>query len=121
MYKRQDKNIFDQFGGLIHKYSLDDALKDKAIVPLIYEGKMVDQEVSKETIDMRLDRLTRNLTEEQKTDVMKKWSRFEKVASSEQRLELIAWDIASNYNQTLKGTGFNAMLACCLLYTSLKI
>lgn len=109
---KKDKNIFDKFGGLIHKYSLDDALKDKAIVPLIYEGKMVDQEVSKEAIDMRLDMLTRNLTEEQKMDVMKKWSRFEKVASSEQRLELIAWDIASNYNQTLKGTGFNSMLAC---------
>ena len=109
---KKDRDIFQKFGGLIHKYSLDDALKDKAIVPLIYEGKMVDQEVSKEAIDMRLDMLTRNLTEEQKTDVMKKWSRFEKVASSEQRLELIAWDIASNYNQTLKGTGFNAMLAC---------
>ncbi len=109
---KKDKNIFDKFGGLIHKYSLDDALKDKAIVPLVYEGKMVDQEVSKDAIDMRLDMLTRNLTEEQKMDVMKKWSRFEKVASSEQRLELIAWDIASNYNQTLKGTGFNSMLAC---------
>ena len=109
---KRDRNIFDKFGGLIHKYSLDDALKDKAIVPLIYEGKMVDQEVSKEAIDMRLDMLTRKLTEEQKTDVMKKWSRFEKVASSEQRLELIAWDIAKNYNETLKGTGFNAMLAC---------
>ncbi len=109
---KKDKNIFDKFGGLIHKYSLDDALKDNAIVPLIYEGKMVDQEVSKEAIDMRLDMLTRNLTEEQKMDVMKKWSRFEKVASSEQRLELIAWDIANNDNQTLKGTGFNAMLAC---------
>lgn len=109
---KRDRNIFDKFGGLIHKYSLDDALKDKAIVPLIYEGKMVDQEVSKEAINMRLDILTRNLTEEQKTDVMKKWSRFEKVASSEQRLELIAWDIAKNYNETLKGTGFNAMLAC---------
>ena len=109
---KRDRNIFDKFGGLIHKYSLDDALKDKAIVPLIYEGKMVDQEVSKEAIDMRIDMLTRNLTEEQKTDVMKKWSRFEKVASSEQRLELIAWDIAKNYNETLKGTGFNAMLAC---------
>ena len=109
---KRDRNIFDKFGGLIHKYSLDDALKDKAIVPLIYEGKMVDQEVSKEAIDMRLDMLTRNLTSEQKNEVMKKWSRFEKVASSEQRLELIAWDIASNYNQTLKETGFNAMLAC---------
>lgn len=109
---KKDRNIFDKFGGLIHKYSLDDALKDKAIVPLIYEGKMVDQEVSKEAIDMRLDMLTRNLTSEQKIEVMKKWSRFEKVASSEQRLELITWDIASNYNQTLKETGFNAMLAC---------
>ena len=109
---KKDRDIFQKFGGLIHKYSLDDALKDKAIVPLIYEGKMVDQEVSKEAIDMRLDMLTRNLTPEQKIEVMKKWSRFEKVASSEQRLELIAWDIASNYNQTLKGTGFNSMLAC---------
>ncbi len=109
---KKDKNIFDKFGGLIHKYSLDDALKDKAIVPLVYEGKMVDQEVSKEAIDMRLDMLTRNLTPEQKTEVIKKWSRFEKVASSEQRLELIAWDIAKNYNETLNGTGFNAMLAC---------
>ena len=109
---KRDRNIFDKFGGLIHKYSLDDALNDKAIVPLIYEGKMVDQEVSKEAIDMRLDMLTRNLTSEQKIEVMKKWSKFEKVASSEQRLELIAWDIASNYSQTLKGTGFNSMLAC---------
>ena len=32
---KRDRNIFDKFGGLIHKYSLDDALKDKAIVPLI--------------------------------------------------------------------------------------
>lgn len=109
---KKDKNIFNKFGGLIHKYSLDDALKDKAIVPLIYEGKMVDQEVTKEAIDMRLEMLTKNLTQEAKNEVMQKWSRFEKVASSEQRLELIAWDIASNYNETLKGTGFNAMLAC---------
>ena len=109
---KKDKNIFDKFGGLIHKYSLDDALKDKAIVPLIYEGKMVDQEVTREAIDMRLEMLTKNLKEEAKNEVMQKWSRFEKVASSEQRLELIAWDIANNYNETLKGTGFNAMLAC---------
>ena len=109
---KKDRNIFDKFGGLIHKYSLDDALKDKAIVPIIYEGKMVDQEVAREAIDMRLEMLTRNLKEEQKKQAMQKWSRFEKVASSEQRLELIAWDIAKNYKETLKDTGFNSMLAC---------
>lgn len=109
---KKDKNIFDKFGGLLHKYSLDDALRDKTIVPLIYEGKMVDQEVSREAIDIRLDMITRDLTQEQKREVMQKWSRFEKVASSEQRLELIALDIAKNYTDTLKGTGYNAMFAC---------
>lgn len=109
---KKDRNIFNKFGGLIHKYSLDDALIDKTIVPILYEGKMVNQEVSKEAIDMRLDMLTRDLKEEQKRKVMHKWSRFEKVASSEQRLELNAWDIAKNYKDTLKDTGFNSMLAC---------
>lgn len=109
---KKDRNIFEKFGGLIHKYSLDDALMDKAIVPLIYEGKMVDQEVSREAIDMRLEMLTKNLSEEAKNEVMQKWSTFEKVASSEQRLELIAWDIISNFKDTLHGTGFNAILAC---------
>ena len=109
---KRDKNIFNKFGGLIHKYSLDDALKDKAIVPLIYEGKMVDQEVTREAIDMRLEMITKNLPKEAKNEVMHKWSQFEKVASSEQRIELIAWDIATSYIEMLKGTGFNAMLAC---------
>ena len=63
---KKDRDIFKRFGGLIDKYSLDDALKDKAIVPIIYEGKMVDQEVAREAIDMRLEMLTRNLKEEQK-------------------------------------------------------
>lgn len=108
---KKDRNIFEKFGGLIDKYSLDDALHDKAIVPLIYEGKMVDQEVSKDQIDKKLDLITRNLSNEQKAEVMQKWSRFEKVASTEKRIGLVATDVAENYIQYWKNTGFNAMLA----------
>jgi type I restriction enzyme, R subunit len=109
---KKDKNIFEKFGKLIHKYSINDAILDKAIVPLIYEGKMIDQSVNKVAIDNRLDIITRELTEEQKSLVMKKWSRFEKVASSEQRLSMIAFDINEHFVKNLKNTGFNAMIAC---------
>lgn len=109
---KKDRNIFEKFGKLIHKYSINDAIEDKAIVPLIYEGKMVDQSVNKIAIDNRLDMITRELTDEQKNLVMKKWSRFEKVASSEQRLSMIAFDINEHFVKSMKGTGFNAMLAC---------
>ena len=36
-----------------HTYTIKDAVNDKAIVPLLYEGKMVDQTVNKKAIDMR--------------------------------------------------------------------
>lgn len=108
---KKDRNIFQKFGGLIDKYSLDDALHDNAIVPLIYEGKMVDQEVSKEQIDKKLDLITKKLSDEQRLEVMQKWSRFEKVASTEKRIGLVATDIAENYLKYWKDTGFNAMLA----------
>ena len=108
---KKDRDIFKRFGGLIDKYSLDDALQDKAIVPLIYEGKMVDQDVSKISIDRQLDLITRDLNESQKQEVIQKWSRFEKVASTEKRLGLVAMDVAENYTKYWQGTGFNAMLA----------
>lgn len=117
---KKEKDTFRKFGGLIHKYSLDDALADKEIVPLIYEGRMVDQEVTKQDIDRRLDLITRNMTENQKRDVMSKWSRFEKVASSQRRIELIAFDIAEHYKETLYQTEFNAMLATNSKYDAIR-
>jgi type I restriction enzyme R subunit len=106
---KADRNIFDKFGKLIHKYSNKDAIEDKAIVPLIYESKMVDQSVNKLAIDNRLDMITRDLSEEQKKAVMQKWSQFEKVASSEQRISMIAFDVNEHYVKNLKGTEFNAI------------
>ena len=108
---KKDRNIFEKFGRLIDKYSLDDALEDKAIVPLIYDGRMVDQEVSKNAIDKRLELITRDLTQEQKQEVIQKWSRYEKVASTEKRIGVVVTDIAENFLKYWKDTGFNAMLA----------
>ena len=108
---KKDRNIFEKFGGLIDKYTLDDALRDGAIVPLYYEGKMVDQEVSKESMEKQLELITRKLNEQQKKEVYKKWSSFEKVASTEKRINFIAMDIAESYMKFLKNTNFTAMLA----------
>ncbi len=39
----REKSIFATFGGLIHRYAIDEAVKDGAVVPLLYEGRFVDQ------------------------------------------------------------------------------
>ena len=39
---KSEKNTLKKFGGLIHKYTIQDGVADGAIVPLIYEGRFVE-------------------------------------------------------------------------------
>ncbi|MFD2682599.1 type I restriction endonuclease subunit R [Bacillus seohaeanensis] len=110
---KKEKSTMIKFGKLIHTYTIADGVRDKAIVPLLYEGKMVDQSVNQRAIDNRLEMITRNLNDEQKDDVMKKWSLFERIASSNQRISMIAFDINQHFldNYKTQGSQFKAMLA----------
>lgn len=112
---KKDKNTMIKFGKAkpIHTYTIADGVRDGAIVPLLYEGKMVEQSINQRAIDNKLEMITRHLNDKQKEEVMKKWSRFEKVASSNQRLELIAFDINQHYIKNYKciGSQFKGMLA----------
>lgn len=110
---KKEKNTMIKFGKLIHTYTIADGVRDKAIVPLLYEGKMVEQTVNRKAIDHRLGMITRHLNKKQKEEVMKKWSRFEKIASSDQRLSMIAFDINEHFlkNYKTEGSQFKAMLA----------
>ena len=111
---KKQKSTKAKFGNkLIHQYTIADGVDDKAIVPLLYEGKMVEQTVNRRAIDLQLDIITRNLNDNQKDIVMKKWSQFEKVASSDQRISLIAFDINEHFvnNYKSQDSPFTAMLA----------
>jgi type I restriction enzyme, R subunit len=110
---KKEKNTMVKFGKLIHAYTIADGVRDKAIVPLLYEGKMVEQTVNRKAIDHRLEMITRHLNEKQKEEVMRKWSQFERIASSDQRIKMIAFDINEHFlhNYKTQGSHFKAMLA----------
>ena len=118
---KREKNSFAKFGGEIHRYTIDDAVKDGAVLPLLYEGRYVGQEVlDPEGLSRKFDLISKELSDEAKRDLQQKWARFERVASSEQRLELIAVDINEHIKKTLKKSGFKAMLATQRKYDAIK-
>lgn len=121
--KEKNKNSFLKFGGEIHRYTIDDAVKDGAVLPLLYEGRLVDQEVlSPDGLVRKFNMISRELSDDAKRDLQHKWARFQKVASSEQRLELIALDINEHFKKTLKmsNSGFKAMFATSSKYEAIK-
>lgn len=108
---KSEKNTMARFGRLIHKYTIRDGVEDGAIVPLIYEGRFVEQKVDEENIDLWFKQTTRRLTEAQREDLCRKWSSIRRLTSTDARIKRIALDISEHFIEGYKDTGFKAMLA----------
>lgn len=108
----KDKNTdtMATFGGLIDSYTLRQAVPDRAVVPLLYEGRHVPQEVDRKQIDLWFERYTAGLTDKQQADLKKKFSTAEQLNQAEQKIRAIAWDISYHYSTEWQGTGFKAQL-----------
>ena len=108
---KREKNTMARFGKLIHKYTIRDGVEDGAIVPLIYEGRFVEQKVDEENIDIWFKQTTKRLTDPQKEDLRQKWSSIRRLTSTDARIKRIALDINNHFLLGFKDTGFKAMLA----------
>ncbi len=108
---KNEKNTMTKFGKLIHKYTIKDGVEDDAIVPLIYEGRFVEQKVDEKNIDLWFEQTTKRLSENQKQDLKNKWSSIKRLSSTDARIKRIALDINNHFIEGYKNTGFKAMLA----------
>ena len=106
----RDKTTFATFGGLIHRYAIDEAVEDGAVVPVLYEGRFVDQQVTAQTIDSWFDKLCEPLNEDQKADLKRKSSRLDGLSQTEQAIRAKALDISEHFHRHWQGTGFKAQL-----------
>jgi len=62
LMKKEHKTA-NKFGGYIEpSYTIDQAVRDKAVVPLLYEGRLVLQQVDQNAIDKWFEVVTRPLT-----------------------------------------------------------
>lgn len=107
---KKEKNTLSTFGRLIHRYAIDEAVADGAVVPLLYEGRLVEQQVSGAVIDRWFEKISEGLTESQKADLKRKFSRMDALAKTDQAIRAKAFDISEHYRQHWQGTGFKAQL-----------
>lgn len=107
---KKDKNTLSTFGGLIHKYSIDEAVADGAVVPLLYEGRLVEQQITGDVIDRWFEKISEGLSNQQKADLKRKFSRMDVLAKTGQAIRAKAFDISEHFRQHWQGTGFKAQL-----------
>ncbi|HRD79475.1 MAG TPA: DUF3387 domain-containing protein, partial [Saprospiraceae bacterium] len=101
------------FGGVIDAYTVDQAVIDKAVVPLLYEGRLALQEVNASPLDTFFNMVSEPMTEYQKADTKKKFARYDHLNSAEQKMRMIAWNISYHFRDNWQGrTPFKGQLVC---------
>jgi type I restriction enzyme R subunit len=94
---KKDKSTVKTFGGLIDTYSIDRAVKDKVVVPLLYEARHVEQEVQQSSIDAWFARICQGLSSDEQEDLKRKYSQSERLTKTEQRLKMVAYDVSEHF------------------------
>lgn len=117
---KSQKSTSKKFGGFIHKYTIDQAVKDGAVLPLLYEGRSAKLSINKKQIDKGFERLAAPLSEEAQKDLKKKFATIGKIYESDHVIEEIAYDISKHFLENWKGTGFKAQLAVPRIDTAIK-
>ena len=107
----KDDKTENKFGKIIHSYTMQQAVEDKTVTPLLYEERIPELNVNDDAIDAWFDRITGKLTDEQKTDLKKKFAQKGQIYQTEGRIELIAHDLSDHF-QNFKQQGLKGQLAC---------
>ena len=106
-----------KFGGIIDSYTISEAEADGAILPLIYQGRFVDQEVSP-VLDKFYDRVSQSMSDEARKDFEKKCISKSVLEETSQRIDMIATDVYDHYTKYFQGTGLKGQLVAPSKYAA---
>lgn len=107
---KKDRSTREVFGDYLHRYLIDQAVKDGATVPIYYE--MRDAQLRIDGRDLERDiRATFPELSDEEIEKLKRGMRLqEKLAGAPVRVEAIAKDILAHYRSTIEPNGFKAQI-----------
>ena len=108
---KKEKSTASKFGGIIgDPYTIMDAVEDKAVVPILYEGRHNLIEVNEKPLDTFFDKVSEPLTPYGKAKLKKKYSTTSQLNKADQVIYARAWDISDHFVSNFQNTGFKGML-----------
>lgn len=118
---KREKNTAAKFGGLIDTYTIDEAVEDGAVVPLLYEGRHTIQNVNKDPIDNYFNKISEPLNDYQKAELKRKFSTADQLNIADQKVYCVAWDLSKHFDDNWgKESPFRGQIVAANKDTAIK-
>lgn len=98
----KNEKTANKFGPIVHAYTMQRAVEDETVAPLLYEERVPELDINEEAVNRWFDKITANLSDAQRSDLKKKFAKKGAIYGAANRIELIAWDIATHFNENIK-------------------
>ncbi|MBB6557856.1 type I restriction enzyme R subunit [Acidovorax soli] len=98
----KNEKTANKFGPIVHAYTMQRAVEDETVAPLLYEERVPELDINEEAVNRWFDKITINLSEAQRTDLKRKFAKKGAIYGAVNRIELIAWDIATHFSENIK-------------------
>jgi type I restriction enzyme R subunit len=107
---KKDRSTFATFGSYIHTYTIDEAVKDGATVPIFYETRLADLHIAGETIDQVFERVFRDRTPEEREEIKRRYATEEALAGAPSRVRQICLDLIAHFEKYIYPNGYKAQI-----------
>jgi len=110
-----DKNTQAVFGNYVDIYDIQQAVDDKATVPIFYESRLAKvhfEEAEKIHLDEQFEELTEGEELSSRQQVRTKWTRLEAIVGNSNRIAKIAEDLVYHFEQRNAVLDGKAMIVC---------
>lgn len=114
---KKKRTTESKFGGIIDSYTISEAEADGAILPLVYQGRFVEQSVNP-ILDKFYERVAAPMSESARKDFEKKFVSQSVLEETSQRIEMIAADVHEHYTNYYQGTGLKGQLVAPSKYAA---
>ncbi|MGM0620695.1 MAG: type I restriction endonuclease subunit R [Bacteroidota bacterium] len=118
---KKEKSTAMKFGGFIGEpYTVDDAVEDKAVVPLLYEGRHNLMTINEKPLNTYFDKISEPLSEYGKAALKRKFNTVNELNKAEQIVYARAWDISEHYTSFFQTNGDDYKPKAQLVAPSIK-
>lgn len=113
--EKEDKDTRAVFGEYISIYDIQQAVEDKATVPIYYEGRLIELELDeqiKAVLDDEMEEIIEDEEEARRERLKTKWAALEALVGAPERIRKVAQDLVEHFEGRLDAIEGKAMVVC---------
>ena len=107
---KKDRSTLRTFGPYIDTYTIEQAVQDKATVPIFYESRLPDLQIIGKTLDQVFEHVFADRTEDERAAIKQRFATEQAIAGAPRRIETICLDLIDHFAKFIAPNRFKAQV-----------